>query len=610
MRRVMALGISVLAALAATTAPAAEPTLSHALSIHGEPKYGPDFTHFGYVNPTAPKGGEMRRHAIGTFDSLHPFILKGVKAAGLTYLYDALGMQPGDEGAVEYGLIAESFEVPADRSWVIFTLRPEARFHDGEPIKVEDVIYSLETLKTKGHPGYRSYFGNIIRAEAVGERRVKFFFAEEYNNELPVIASQLPILPKHYWTKHDFEKTTLVPPLGSGPYRIESLEPGRSITWRRVEDYWARDLPANVGQFNIDTIRYDYYRDATIAFEAFKGGEYDVRSVHISKEWAKNYDFPAVESGLVRKDEIAHQLPTGMQAYVINNRREVFRDARVREALGYAFDFEWTNENLFYGAYTRTKSYFSNSELESHGVPVGNELALLEPFRDQLPNALFEQPFVVPATDGSGNIRGNLRTAIRLLEEAGWTIKDGALTHQDTGTVMQFEFLLRDPASERIVLAFARNLERLGITATARVVDTAQYQKRMDSFDFDITGLVLSQSLSPGNEQREYWSSEHASVRGSRNYAGIENPVVDALIEQLIAAPTRESLVDHTRALDRVLLWNHYVIPQYHIRAFRLAYWNKFDRPPVSPKYEIGLDTWWVDADKIELVDEARGEAN
>ena len=598
----------VLGMLAGCWVHAAEPVVTHALSIHGTPRYGPDFSHFEYVYPDAPRGGEMRRYALGTFDSLNPFILKGVKAAGLNYLYDTLTVQPGDESATEYGLIAESIEVPQDRSWVIFNLRPEARFHDGHPIEASDVVFSLETLKTLGHPAYRSYFADIVAAEALDPHKVKFVFSGGYNAELPVIAGQLPVLPEHYWTANDFDKTTLVPPLGSGPYEIESVDAGRSITWRRVEDYWAADLPVNVGHYNVDTIRYDYYRDETIALEAFKSGDYDVRRVRVSKEWAKDYDFPAVTAGKVVREELAHELPTGMQAFILNTRRPQFRDARVREALGYAFDFEWTNRNLFYGAYTRTHSYFSNSELAATGIPEGEELAILEPFREQLPGALFEQPFEVPKTDGSGNIRANLRAATRLLREAGWTLSEGVLTHEQSGARMTFEFLLRDPLVERVVLAYVRNLERLGIEASVRVVDTAQYQKRLHEFDFDVTTLVLAQSLSPGNEQREYWGSTQAEVQGSRNYAGIRNPVVDALIDQLIAAPDRDSLVHHTRALDRVLLWNHYVVPQFHIRTFRIAHWNKFSRPAVTPKYRVGLDTWWVDPNKEQRLQEAGGD--
>lgn len=574
--------------------------VTHAVAIHGEPRYPADFPHLDYVNPDAPRGGIMRRYTLGTFDSLNPFILKGVKAAGLAYLYDTLTTQPGDESAVEYGLIAESIEVPEDRSSVTFKLRPEATFHDGERIKPEDVVFSLETLKRDGHPLYQSYFGDIVEAVVLDEYRVRFSFSEGFNNELPVITGQLPVLPKHYWTENDFTKSTLVPPLGSGPYTVESLDAGRSITWHRVKDYWAQDLPINVGRYNVDVLRFDYYRDETIALEAFKSGDYDIRRVRASKEWARGYDFPAVEQGLVKREEIAHELPTGMQAFIINTRRPQFADARVREALSYAFDFEWTNENLFYGAYKRTESYFSNSELAATGVPQGEELELLERYRDQLPVALFTEPFTVPKTDGTGNIRANLRQATRLLNEAGWKVTNGALTHQETGETLSFEFLIRDPLMERIVLPYIRNLERLGIEASIRSVDIAQYQARIENFDFDVTTLVLSQSLSPGNEQREMWGSAEADVVGSRNYMGITSPVVDALIDGLIQARTRNSLVNHTRALDRVLLWHHYVVPHFHIRTFRVAYWDKFERPAISPRYELGLDTWWVDVTKAQ----------
>jgi microcin C transport system substrate-binding protein len=585
-------------------------TASHGLSIHGNLKYGPGFKHFDYVNPEAPKGGDVRLAAIGTFDNLNPYILKGVAASGLGQVFETLTLASADEASSEYGLIAESVEVPADRAWVTFTLRPEARFHDGSPITADDVIWTFQALKTKGHPFYRAYYGQVVKAEALGARRVKFSFGPGENRELPLITGQMPVLSKAYWSKHDFEKTTLESPLGSGPYRVESVDPGRSIVFRRVKDYWGAKLPVRLGHNNFDTIRYDYYRDATVALEAFKAGQYDFRLENSAKSWATAYNTPAVAQRLIKKEEIPNQVPTGMQAFVFNTRRPVFQDRRVRQGLGYAFDFEWTNKNLFYGAYARTKSYFSNSELASSGLPSPEELLILEPFRPQLPSELFSKAYEPPKTDGSGDIRGNLREALALLKDAGWAVQGQKLTHTRTGEPMQFEILLSDASFERITLPFVKNLERLGVTARVRTVDTSQYQNRIDHFDFDMTVAVWAESLSPGNEQADSWTSERAGIPGSRNLAGIRDPVVDKLVQLVISAPDRQSLIVRTRALDRVLLWGFYVIPHWHIQSFRVAYWDKFDRPPIAPKYALGFETWWVDAKKDAALVRRKGEGN
>ncbi|MGH7322038.1 MAG: extracellular solute-binding protein [Candidatus Rokuibacteriota bacterium] len=581
--------------------------VGHGLAMHGDLKYGPGFKHFGYVNPEAPKGGDVKLAAIGTFDTLNPFILKGVPALGVGEVFDTLTVNSGDEPFSEYGLVAETIEMPADRSWVAFTLRPEARFHDGSPITVDDVIWTFETLKAKGRPFYRSYYGQVAKAEKVGDRKVRFSFGPGENRELPLIVGQLPVLPKAYWSKRDFEKTTLEPPLGSGPYRVDAVEPGRAITYRRVKNYWAAKVPVNVGRDNFDTIRYDYYRDTTVALEGFKGGEYDFRAENSAKNWATAYSIPAVTQGLVKKEEILNEVPTGMQAFVYNTRRPIFQDPRVRRALAYAFDFEWTNKNLFYGAYTRTRSYFSNSELASSGPPGPEELKLLEPFRGKIPEDVLTKGYEPPATDGSGVIRDGVREALRLLGEAGWTIKGQKLVSA-RGETMQFEILESDPAFERITLPFIKNLERLGITARIRMVDSAQFQKRVEDFDFDMTITVWGQSLSPGNEQGDFWGSRAADTSGTRNLAGIKDPAVDKLIDLVITAPDRKSLVDRTRALDRVLLWGVYVIPHWHIRAYRVAYWDKFSRPTTSPKYALGFDTWWVDAQKEAALGKRKGE--
>jgi microcin C transport system substrate-binding protein len=580
----------------AASAPAAARP-AHGLSMYGELKYPAGFGHFAYVDPRAPKGGALTLSAIGTFDTLNPFILKGMPAAGLGQVFDTLLVSAADEPMAEYGLVAETVETPPDRSWVAFTLRRQARFHDGRPITVEDVIWTFETLRTHGHPFFRSYYARVVRAEPAGPRRVRFTFKGGMNRELPLIVGQMPVLPKAWWAGREFGRTTLDPLLGSGPYRVEAVDPGRSITYRRVPDYWAAELPVNVGRFNFDTIRYDYYRDGTVALEAFKSGAYDLRQEDSSKRWATGYDGPALRDGRMRKEQIPNQVPTGMQGFVYNTRREVFGDPRVRQALAYAFDFEWTNAHLFYDAYTRTTSYFSNSELAPRGLPGEAERAALEPFRDRVPAEVFVAAYRPPST-GIGGIRPNLVTALRLLAEAGWVVHDMRLVHAATGRPMTFEILIDDPTWERITLPFVQNLERLGVRARIRTVDAPQYEYRLKHFDFDMTVAVFPQSLSPGNEQVDYWGSEAARTPGSRNLAGVSDPVVDALIGRLIAAPDRAALVARTRALDRVLQWGHYVIPHWHITAFRVAYWDRFGRPAVAPKYELGLDTWWIDPRK------------
>jgi microcin C transport system substrate-binding protein len=595
--RVPAIALAVLLAagpLAASAGAPAAGRAAHGLSMYGDLKYGPGFAHFAYVNPRAPKGGAVRLSAIGTYDSLNPFILKGVPAVGLGQVFDTLMVGSGDEAFAEYGLVAETVETPADRSWVAFTLRPQARFHDGRPITVEDVIWTFETLRAQGHPFYRSYYAHVARVEAAGPRRVRFTFKGGTNRELPLIVGQMPVLPKAWWAGRDFAKTSLEPPLGSGPYRVEAVDPGRSITYRRVKDYWAAELPVNVGRFNFETIRYDYYRDGTVALEAFKAGAYDFRPENSSKSWATGYDIAAVRDGRIRKEQIPNEIPTGMQGFVYNTRREVFRDPRVRQALANAFDFEWTNAHLFYGAYTRTASYFSNSELAARGLPSAAELAVLSPFRERVPPAVFSEEYRPPSSE-PGGVRPNLERALRLLAAAGWVVRDMRLVHAATGRPMAFEILIDDPTWERIALPFVENLERLGVTARIRTVDAAQYEYRLKHFDFDMTVSVFGQSLSPGNEQADYWSSEAARTPGSRNLAGVSDPVVDALIALLIAAPDRPALVARTRALDRVLLQGYYVIPHWHITAFRVAYWNRFGRPAVSPRYALGFDGWWVE---------------
>ena len=605
---------AIAAALVAGAAVAPAPALAadglagaHALSMFDDVKYSPSFEHFDYADPHAPSGGAIRLAALGTFDNLNPFILKGNAAAGLGLIYDNLLTGSLDEPFTEYGLLVESIDMPADRSWVEFTLREKARWHDGRPVTVDDVIWTTETLRTKGHPFYRHYYADIAGVSQTGPRTVRFTFGDAVNRELPLIVGQIAVLPKHWWEGRDFASTTLEPPLGSGPYRIATVEPGRSITFERVPDYWGRDLAVNRGQNNIGVIRYDYYRDATVAVEAFKAGEFDFRSENNSKEWGTAYDLPDVENGRMIKELIHHERPTGMQAFWFNTRRAKFADRRVRHALAHTFDFEWSNANLFYGQYTRTKSFFSNTELASSGLPRGRELEILEPWRHQLPEEVFAKAYEPPSTAGSGSIRRNLRTAKKMLEEAGWVVRDGTLTHAETGAAMEIEFLLVAPAFERIVGPVVKNMERLGIAARIRLVDPAQYQNRVNEFDFDVVVSTRGQSLSPGNEQRNFWTTDSADVPGSGNLAAVRDPVIDELVDLLIQAPDRDTLVAATRALDRVLLWGHYVIPQWHIRSFRLVYWNKFGRPAIRPKYGLGFPaTWWIDQEKAAGLESSR----
>lgn len=583
----------------APPAPAAAVWKGPALSMYGDLKYGPGFTHFEYVNPRAPKGGTLRIPGIGTFDNLNPFILKGLAGTGTGMVFDTLMVGSDDEPFAYYGLVAETVETPADRSWVAFTVRPAARFHDGSPMTVEDVVWTFDTLKRKGHPQYRAYYAAVGGAEVIGPRTVKFTFKGGENRELPLILGQLPVLSKRYWSTREFEKTTLEAPLGSGAYRVESVEPGRSITYRRVPDYWAASLPVNMGRNNFDTIRVDYYRDFTVALEAFKAGAFDVNLENSAKQWATGYDGPAFRQGWIKKAEIPNQNPQGMQGFVFNTRRPMFRDRRVRQALTAAFDFEWSNQHLFYGAYTRTASYFANSELAASGLPSPDELEVLAPLRGELPGEVFTREYRPPVSDGSGYDRKNLLDALELLRQAGWVVRDRWLTNATTGEPMAFEILLDDPSWERIALPMAKNLERLGVRARVRTVDTPQYQYRVDHFDFDLVVAIWGQSLSPGNEQRDFWGSEAAVTPGSRNLPGIKSPAVDTLIDLVISAPDRKSLVARTRALDRALLWGHYVIPNFHIDVYRVAYWDRFARPVVSPKYALGFpDTWWLDEAK------------
>ncbi len=597
MRILMATAVA-LVLFTQTAQAASKVTVSHGLTLMETLKYGADFTHLDYVNPNAPKGGVVRRYVLHTFDTFNPYIIKGNPAVGISFVYETLMTSANDEISAEYGLIAKTIEVPDDLSYTIFNLRPEARFHDGKPITADDVVFSFDLLRKKGRPFYRFYYANITRAVKLGPHRVKFEFTGPPNRELPQITGQLPVLPKHYWQGREFDKTTLEKPLGSGPYRVSKFEPGRFVEFERVKDYWGENLPIRVGLNNFDRMRFDYYRDQTVALEAFKARQYDFRTEGSSLVWATGYDFPARKAGLAMTAEVPHARPTGMNAFVLNTRRPIFRDRRLRQALAYAFDFEWSNRNLFYGQYTRTTSYFSNSELAASALPDAAELALLEPLRAQVPEEVFSKVYSPPATDGSGKVRRNLRKAARILRKAGWRVKDGELIDPKSGKPVAIEILLVSPQFERIVLPFARNLKRLGVAARVRTVDQSQYINRIRSFDFDVIVGGWGQSVSPGNEQRDFWSSSAADRKGSRNTVGIKDPAIDALIEKIVAAQDRESLVVATRALDRVLQWNHFVIPQWHISFDRIAYWDVFGLPAKHPKYGADFMSWWIDPAK------------
>ena len=578
----------------------------HAQTLYDEPpKYPANFKHFDYVNPNAPKGGTLRQAGFGGFDSLNPFISKGVSEENIGIIYDSLTRPSLDEPFTVYGLLAEKIEKAPDNAWVRFYLRPEARFHDGQPVTAEDVKFSFDTLMSKGAPMYRGYYADVEKVEVENPNSVRFVFKQAGNRELPLIVGQLPVLPKHWWAERDFSKGSLDMPLGSGPYKVADVQAGRSIRYERVKDWWGKDLPVNRGFYNFDTLEIDYYRDNTVALEALKAGQFDYWLETSAKNWATAYNTPAVANGQLIKEEIANHNPTGMQGFIFNTRRPLFTDRRVREALGLLFDYEWANRQLFNGAYTRTRSYFDNSELASVGLPSADELKLLEPLRAQIPPQVFTDEYHPPVTDGSGIIREQQRRAYQLLQEAGWRV-DGDQMLDSTGKPVSFEFLLAQTEFERVLLPFKRNLADLGIELVIRRVDVSQYINRLRSRDFDLIVGGFGQSNSPGNEQREYWHSSSADNPGSRNFIGLKDPAVDSLVEGLIKADSRQSLITHTRALDRVLLWGHYVVPNWHIKTWRVAYWNRFEHPEISPKYDIGLHTWWAREKSPEAVaDEA-----
>lgn len=581
-------------------------TESHGYAQFGVLKYPASFTHFDWVNPEAPKGGTLRMMAFGTFDTLNPYTFKGSSPVstgnflqyGVNELNEPLMVgtgqydPSGDEPTSSYGLIAQSVEYSEDRSWVVFNLRPQARFHDGKPITAYDVAFSYRTLLKDGHPQYRTALQEVQRVDILNRHRIRFVFKRSGNPLLILRLGELPVLPQHYWKDRDFKATTFEPPLGSGPYRITRVQPGRQLVFERVKDYWGKDLPVNRGKYNFDRVEVEFYRDSDVAFEAFKAGEFDIYIEHQAKNWANGYDFPAVASGQVIKAQIPHRIPTQTQGLFMNTRRAAFADIRVREALGLLFNFEWTNRTLFSDAYDRSTSYYPNSEFSATGLPTGAEWLLLTPYRDQLPASLFTQPFSPAKTDGGGIPRETLRKALKLLAEAGWTLSDKGLLNADKQP-LRFEILLVNPNLERILQPYIEDLRRLGIIAGLRTVDRAQYKQRLDRFDFDMILMTLQQTLSPGLEQWQYFHSSQAAINGSKNYAGIANPVVDVLLNKLLAAQTRDDQVAAARALDRVLLSQHYSIPNWYLNNHRLAYRNRFAMV-TTPPYTLGLRAWWL----------------
>ncbi len=609
-----AAGISVIGAAEAQSAgelSSSELPWRHALSLFGDIKYPADFKRFDYVNPDAPKGGVARLISLGTFDNFNLAVsgIKGSLAPAAAMIYETLMTRALDEVATEYGELAESAQHPDDFSWVIYRLRKEARWHDSKPVTPEDVIFSLETLK-KQSPMYASYYRHVAKVEKVGERDVKFTFDAPGNRELPTIVGELTVLPKHWWEgtdaqgrKRDVSATTLEPPLGSGPYKIKEFVPGRSIKLERVKDYWGANVPSQIGTNNFDELRFEFFRDNLVALEAFKADQADWIAENSAKQWATAYDFPAVADKRVVKEEFPINDSGRMQAFAFNIRRDQFKDARLRRAFNYAFDFEEMNKQLFFGQYKRINSYFEGTELASSGLPEGQELQILETVKDKVPPEVFTTAYQNPVGGNPEAVRANLREAAKLLKEAGFEVRDHKLVGA-SGKPLSVEILVQDPSSERIALFFKPSLERIGVSTSIRVVDDAQYQNRLRSFDFDMIIDQWGQSLSPGNEQREFWGSQAADMPGARNTIGIKNPAVDALVEKVIYAKNRGELVAATHALDRVLLWNFYLVPQFTYGFSRYARWDRFSHAEPLPKYgRSGLPTlWWYDAEKAARI--------
>ena len=597
-------------------------TRSHAIAILSKPALPETFPHFPYVEPDAPKGGELALATVGTFDGFNPFILRGTAeghvvgpwvilpggsgaGSSVGHVWESLMVSSADEVAAGYGHLASRIELPADRMWVAFDIRPEARFSDGTPVTAEDVAWTFRTLLEKGRPSFRIQMAEVKDVVVENPQRVLFHFTNNENRELPLMVGGLPVLPKHFFADRDFAKPLTDAPVGSGPYRVANFELGRTVVYARRPDWWAVNHPTGKGTNNFDRVRFEYFRDSTVALEAFKAGQADLRSENVSKNWATAYEFPAVKDGLVVRKEFMHRLPNGLQGWAMNTRRKTFANPLVRQAMAEMFDFEWANKNLFYGAYTRTRSFFSNSDLASSGIPSAEEVKLLEPWRTSLPPALFTAPFTLPVTDGSGNNREQLRKALDLLREAGWQVKDRRLIDDD-GKPVGFTILVDDPSIERIALPYSQMLSKLGMEVRVRSVDPAQYQRLTDDFDYDMLMIVYPQSDVPGTELRDYFGCESVKAQGSMNAAGICDPAVDALSRLVMTAEDRATMTTAARALDRVLLWRWYVVPNWGSNSFRIAWWDRFGRPDKPVREGVNFDTWWVDAAKAAANDAAR----
>lgn len=560
------------------------------ISMSKEAKYEEHFEHFEYVNPNAKKGGTFKAAAIGTFDSFNNFILKGNKAAGLSMIYDTLMVSSDDEPFTMYPLLAEYIEVSPKNEWVKFYINPKAKFHDGVEVTANDVKFSFETLINKGTPLYKKYYFDVKEAKVLDKYTIKFIFKTNKNKELPLILGQISVLPEHFWKDKDFLKSDSIIPLGSGPYKIDKYQFGKYISFSRVENYWGEDLPVNKGQNNFGKIQYDYYKDRSVTLEAFKAGEFDYRLENTAKNWATLYTGKNFDENKIIKEEIKHELVQGMQGFVFNIRKPLFQNKEVRRALNLVYDFEWANKKLFFNQYKRLNSYFANSELAAIGTPSKEELELLTPFKDELPKEVFGPAFKNDIKKGDGKIRKELKAALKILKEQGWKFENKVLVKN--GQKFEFEILLGSSTFEKILNPFIKNLKRIGIIAKIRVIDQVAYANKIKEFDYDMSVRNFPQSLSPGNEQRGFWGSKAAKTKGSRNYIGIQSKAVDFIVEKIITAQNRKELITATRALDRILTHNYYVISNWYLSSYRIAYWNKFEKPEISPKYGLGIFTW------------------
>lgn len=593
-RRVMSALSGALLGLASTTV-LAEPR--HGIAMHGDPLHGPDFEHFSYANPNAQKGGDLRLAAIGSFDSLNPLIIKGVSAGGIRdYVFESLMARAYDEPFSLYGLLAETVETPDDRSWVEFRVREEARFSDGMPVTVDDVVFSLETLRDQGRPNHKYYYSKVAEIVRPDPQTVRFVFGPDGDREMPLIMGLMPIIPKHVYETRVFDETTLVPPVGSGPYVISEVDPGARVVYSRSPDYWGKDLAVNRGHYNFDRLIYDYFRDANASFEAFKAGLYDVRPEDDPTRWATGFDIPAVRDGRITLQSFAKATPSGMRALVYNTRRPVFSDPSVRAALGLVFDFEWVNTNFYYSAYQRTQSFYDGSELASTGRAASEaERALLAPFAGTVSDDIMTSGYVAPVSDGTARNRQNRRAAIKALEMAGWVIKEGVMVNADSGQPLAFEITVASPEDQRLALNYSDALKSIGVEGNVRYVDSSQYQQLRQTYDFDMIFNFWYASLSPGNEQSFYWGMDAADQDGTRNYMGVKEPAVDGMIEAMLAARERNEFVAAVRALDRVLLSGDYVIPLFYQPDQWVAYWSRLKHPEETSLYGYKINTWWTE---------------